>query len=336
MSRAQPTTQRRFARTVRVTVLVASALAPRLARCEDATFNGAPLSIVLEPGRLTELVFPREVLDVVSGDEIHVATQPGDAVVYVRPARPAFETSFFVRVAGGYSVPIEVRESTDGHPTVSLRVAFAKNVRALEGLARAEPESSTHAAATSAADGALASPLALMRAMVLGEPLPGYSIVDGGRAAELERPDLGVRRLETWVSPTWDGVIVEVENQTDAPLALDPMSFQGVGPTAPRYVYIESPVLAPRPTLASATVIGAHRTRVMIVRPAARPAGAGRIPRKPLADTTHSPASSASPRVAAPGGTTAPRTAIATPRTDASAPVPSAPRAAVPSPEMRP
>lgn len=288
-----------------IPAVLALLLGAAVARAEEVTFTGAPISVHLAPGRLTELVFPREVLDVISGDEVAVASKPGDAVVYLRPARPAFETSVFVRLAGGYSVPIEVREATDGRPTLAIHVRFDRRLRAIEGLARGEAEAPAVANARREP-----SPIALIRAMVLDRPLAGYSIVDGGGAIEVERPDVQIRRVKTWVSPVWDGLVLEIENRTDQPLKLDPLAFQGteahrpeleLSPpavreraTAPRYVYLAADTLAPRPTFASAEATGAHRTRVLLVRPAAKPKGTGLVPRASVrADRGDAPRGSA-------------------------------------------
>lgn len=275
--------------SVGIVVSLAAGWASRVAAA-DVTFSGEPIVVSLAAGRLTEIVFPREVLDVVSGDEVAVASKPGDAVVYLRPARPSFETSVFVRLAGGYSVPIEVREVADGHPTLALRVVFDRRLRALESLARGEADTGPTVAGKREA-----SPIALIRAMALDRPLAGYSLVDGGYAVEVERPDVVIRRVKSWISPVWDGLMLEIENRTDHPLTLDPLAFQGtpdrqpeieLAPgatrersTAPRYVYLATHTLAPRPTVASAEATGAHRTRVLLVRPAAKPKGTGLVPR---------------------------------------------------------
>ena len=101
----------------------------------EAVFRGDPLRVSLEPGRLTELVFPRSVLDVASGDEVAVRHLEGDSILYLRPAKPRFETSLFVRLDGGYSVPVVIGRASIDHPTtISLRVRIDPAVRPSRNL----------------------------------------------------------------------------------------------------------------------------------------------------------------------------------------------------------
>lgn len=240
-------------------------------------FRGEPLTVRLEPGRLTEVAFPRAVIDVASGDEVLVVHREGDSILYLRAAKPRFETSIFVRLDGGYSIPLVIERSSSAHPTtISMRVSIDPSVRASRELMSAHlegrgPAGKGRSPAFSETD--------LVRAIYRGEKLAGYSILEENGRLELETPEVSVRRIRTWLSPVWEGLLVEISNRTDQVLELEPLSFQGQGPQAPRMLYLYDQRLAPRPDRASELAVSAHKTHAILVRPSPKAGPVTRTPR---------------------------------------------------------
>ena len=238
-------------------------LAVPSALAEEVRFDGEPIEVRLEPGKLTEVVFQRRVEDMALGGQLHVR-RANPFTLWVRPAKAVVDTNAFVALEGGYSVGLEFRLAEEGHPAArSIEVVLDTELRPHYGAARSMLGGGDRALGPSR------EPTTLLRAMYLRQSIPGYSILDDGRVLG-ESPEVRISLVQTWLGVAWKGEILEVENLTEDPIPLNPMDFyvanEDGGELLPSHFYAYGDELAPRPRTESEEVRGEYRTYVILVR----------------------------------------------------------------------